>query len=498
MNTWDAIVVGGGHNGLAAAASLARTGRKVVVVEARDHLGGLCAGEEFHPGYRHVGLHHDADTVRPWVIDALNLGAHGLALRDRPPLFLPAAPGETPGSGLLVAADPAAAKAELAIVGDADGYAAWRGFIDSVRPIVGALIDVPAPRLGQDAPLMPLLDQAFRLRRRGADALLELARVAVMSADDWVGESIGHERLRAGLILPALIGSWLGPRSPQSAGIVLLRELTAGRDVVGGPAKLVDALAAACRSLGVELRCSAAVQRIRVHRGVVQGVVLRDGEALDAPIVVSALDPRRTLLDLVPAGELPVPTEDEVRAIRVRATSAKLHLALSRAPQFTCREGAFERIAVVTSPNGIERAFDDAKHGRLPGDPPLAIRVPTVADPSLAPAGHHVLSAHVFGVPYAPAGGWAAGAREQLLDAVLKVLARVDPGIGGAVVAAELLVPPELEARYGVTGGHLMHAEHALDQLWVGRPSRTLSGHTTPIKGLYLGSAGTHPFGGPS
>jgi phytoene dehydrogenase-like protein len=495
---WDAIVVGGGHNGLAAASVLARSGRSTLVLEARDHAGGLCLGEMFHPGYRHTGLHHDADTVRPWVLEALQLHQHGVALRDRPPLFLPAVPGESPGSGLLVHDDPEEARGELLVVSDDAGYKRWRSFVDDARPTVADLLDAPTPRVGRDASAMPLIEQAFRLRRRGAASMLELLRAVVMSADDWLGEFVGHPRLKAGLALGGLNGAFMGPRSPQSAGLVLLREAIAGREIVGGPAKLAESLLAAVRHQGVTVRCSAAVERIRVEQGAVRGVVLRGGESIDAPVVVSGLDPRRTLLDLVAPIALPPLAEDEVRGLRTRATSAKLHLALSHAPVFTCRERQFERIRVVSDTTRIERAFDDAKHGRLPSRPPLDIRVPSVADPTLAPPGHHVLSIHVFGVPYAPAGGWSKAAREQLVDAALAVLGEVAPSSSAAVVAAELLVPPEIEARYGVTGGHPMHGEHALDQLWIGRPGPTLSRHATPIRGLFLGSGGTHPYGGAS
>ncbi|MEZ4241505.1 MAG: NAD(P)/FAD-dependent oxidoreductase [Myxococcota bacterium] len=431
-------------------------------------------------------------------MEALQLQQHGLAFRDRPPLFLPAVPGETPGSGLLVHDDPVEARGELQVVSDDGGYARWRGFVDEIRPTVTEILEAPPPLLGHDAPLMPLLEQAWRVRRRGAASMIEALKVATMSAEDWLLEYVAHPRLRAGLALGALVGTFMGPRSPQSAGVLLLREAIAGREIVGGPARLAEALLAGARQREVTIRTSAPVEEIRVEGGAVRGVVLRGGETIDAPVVVSGLDPRRTLLDLVAPTELPPRVEDEVRALRTRAPSAKLHLALSKAPEFTCRERQFERIRVAGDTVRIERAFDDAKHRRLPEHPPLDVRVPSVADPTLAPPGHHVLSAHVFGVPYAPDGGWSASAREQLLDRALAVLAEVAPSLPKSVVAAELLVPPEIEARYGVTGGHPMHGEHALDQLWVGRPGPLLSRHATPIRGLYLGCGGTHPYGGAS
>lgn len=246
------------------------------------------------------------------------------------------------------------------------------------------------------------------------------------------------------------------------------------------------------------VRTRSPVAQIRVVRGRVAGVTLADGGTVDAELVVSALDPRRTLLDLVAPDALPVALEDEARAVRTRATSAKLHLALSRAPTFSCREGLFERFRVVTDPLGVERAFDSAKHRRLPTAPALDVRIPSVSDPTLAPAGSHVASIHVFGVPYAPDGGWTPDARAQLLDAAIGTLERVAPDVRSSILGAELLTPPDIEARYGVTGGHAMHGEHALDQLWIGRPGPLLSGYSTPIHGLYLASGGSHPHGGAS
>jgi phytoene dehydrogenase-like protein len=499
MSSWDAIVVGGGHNGLAAAAVLARTGRKTLVLEAREQVGGLCAAEEFWPGYRHAGIHHDTDGVRPWLVDLLDLRNHGLSLVPQPPLLLPDLPGQAPGTGLLLSRELDATLAELAAVGDAEGYQRWMSFVASVRGLVGSVLDAPAPALGREASLWPLAQPALRFRRLGAARMLELARVVVLAAEDWLSEYLQDRHLRAGLALGPLLGSWMGPRSPQSAGLLLIRCVLAGDEVAGGAPGLVAALERAARHHGATIRCGSPVQQIRVERGATLGVVV-GGEPIDAPIVVSGLDPRRTLLDLVPPQELPVPLEDEVRTVRVRASSAKLHLALNRAPRFSSRDGLFERFRVVSDPVQLERAFDDAKHGRLPQSPPLDVRVPTVSDASLAPSGHHVLSVHIFGVPYRLRGqqDWTAVDREVLAEAALRELARVDPGLPGAVVGSELLVPPELEARYGVTGGHLMHGEHALDQLWVGRPGRTTSRHATPIRGLFLGSGGTHPMGGAS
>jgi phytoene dehydrogenase-like protein len=364
-----------------------------------------------------------------------------------------------------------------------------------VGAVIGPLVDGPPPDLGRDAPIWPLVQRAFGVRRAGTELLRDLMRIVPGSVEDGLRDLLVDPRIRAAVALGGLVGTFMGPRSPQSAGIVLLREALAGGTAPGGPAKLVQVLLAAAKANGATVRCSAPVERIRVERGTVRGVTLVGGESFEAPIVLSAVDPRRTLLDLVEARELPPRTEDEVRAIRSRATSAKLHLAVSRLPRFT--DGTVERVRLARDPNHVERAFDDAKHRRLPRDPALDVAIPSVSDPSLAPAGHHVVSVHVFGVPYAPAEGWTDAARRKLVDTAVAALGRVDPDLPGSIVAAELLDPPTIEARYGVTGGHPMHGEHALDTLWFGRPSLGLASHETPIRGLFLGSAGTAPHGWP-
>ncbi len=499
MRQVDAVVVGGGHNGLVSASMLAREGMRVVVLEGREVAGGLCASDAFHPGFRHVGIHHDAAQIRQVVVDRLQLLDHGLEAREPPPILLTSVDGPAGDRGLLLHDEAADGFDELQSVGCGEGYAALCAWIDSVRGLVARIHDEPAPRVGgTETPVWPLVQQAVAARRLGGGLLQELMRVAVTSADDWLSEYVSDPRLRAGLALPSLLGGLNGPRAPQTAGLVLRDRCVSGLEVAGGPAALVKVLLQVASTYGVEVRTGAVVRQIDVSRGVVQGVTLASGEQIVAPVVVSAVDPRRTLLDLMPPFELPPALEDEARSHRVRASSAKLHLALKGAPRFACRDGVFERFRLVSGPDHIERAMDAVKHRRIADSPVLDVRMPTVADPSLAPEGHHVLSVHIYGVPGTPETGWSGPVREHLRDLVVSQLDAVAPGLTDQVVAAELLGAPELLARYGVSGGHLMHGEHALDQLWVGRPGPRLSGHRTPIEGLVLASGGTHPGGGPS
>ncbi len=494
----DAIVIGAGTNGLTAATLLAKAGRKVVVLERRDRVGGLAALEEFHPGYKSPGLLLDTIGVRAEVVASLKLERHGLVLLPtEPPVYAP----KLGGAGLLLHRDPARAQAEIRAhsPNDAERYPRFRAFIDRVRGLIGRLLNEPPPDLKAPSAseLWDLARTAIALRRLGADDMLELIRLAPMCVADWLNGWFESELLKAALAGPALHGTFMGPWSPGTTATWLLAECSAGRAVRGGPAALVSALQSAARAAGVEVRLNATVERIRVSGGRATGVSLAGGEALEAPIVAASCDPKRTLLELVPAGEVAPRLGSAIRNFRARGTSARVHLALSAPLEFDGRPGQrFEAARTGESLDGLERAFDAIKYRRFSTPPLLEIRVPTVSAPDLAPPGHHVVSVLVHFAPAGLEGGWTDERREALGDSVVGELSRHASRVRTTMVAREVLSPADIEKRYGITGGHIYHGEHALDQLLFLRPAPPCARYATPIEGLYLCGSGSHPGGG--
>jgi phytoene dehydrogenase-like protein len=474
-----AVVVGAGPNGLVAALRLARAGRRVTVLERREVVGGLAAGEEFHPGYRTSGLLHDTAGLRPRVVRDLGLEAHGLGWRDRPPVVVARA-GRAP------------------IRPSGEDLGPWRRAIDELRPVLDRLQERPPPRLelGGPADFLRLGLEGLALRRLGRHRGRELLRLLPMPVADWLGEWFDDGDVAGALAAPGLLGGFVGPRAPGSAGILLLLESGAGREVAGGPAGLVAALANAATAAGVELRTGAEVTAIEVDEGAVAGVRLASGEEVATAVVAASCDPTTALLGLLPTGSLRLRDERGLRVYRSRGTVAKLHLALSGSPRLVGDEGDPRELVRIGSLEELERAADAVKYGELPAAPTLEMRLPSLADAKLAPAGHQVASVLIDYVPHDPAGGWSAELRDRLEAAVMARLEAAAPGLGALVVGRELLTPADIEERYGLTGGHLCHGEMALDQLLSLRPATCAGSYRTPIDGLYLAGGGSHPGGG--
>jgi phytoene dehydrogenase-like protein len=495
---YDAIVIGAGQNGLAAAARLAAAGRQVLVLERRDAVGGLAGASEFHPGYRVPGVLHDEGRVEPRLVAALGLERHGLAFRAAPPVFLAGADGR----GILLDRDPEKAAGEIGGYSgrDADSYVRYRAFLAKLRPLVEDLTTTPPPPLSPATAghLWEVARKGLRLWRLGRRDTLELLRVAPMCVADFLNEWFETPLLVAGLAAPAVIASWAGPWSAGTNTNLLLGEAAPGRWLDGGPGALVAALERAAQGGGATIRTGAEVVRLRVEDNRATGVTLASGETLDATAVIVTCDPRRAMLGLIAAGTLPIRIEREFRRIRMRGTAAKVHLALSGPLELAARPGQlFEHIRIGGGHvDDLERAFDAVKYRMFSTVPHLEILVPTVADPTLAPPGHHVVSIIVSYAPHDFAGGWSAPDRAALLAVVLGTLERHAPDLRRRLVASELLTPADLAARFALTGGQLHHGEPALDQMLVLRPAPSAARYATSVGGLFLGGSGSHGGGG--
>lgn len=499
MTSFDAIVIGAGHNGLAAATRLAKGGRKVLVLEAANAPGGAARGREFAPGFRSAGLAHlvnrlDADVARDIGLDL----AGGETLLPTTVLD---------GSGKAVTLRGAYGESIDGVPAEQQAaFAALRKKLIFQAGILKRFLRRPPPQIGAISlgDLSTLAGAGLGLLRKGRGEGRDFLRMLLMNVADVADEYLADDRLKGLLAFDATLGIHLGPRSPTSL-LGLYYRLTGeaagktGGQVVpaGGMASIAPAFARAAEKAGVTIRCSAPVGRILADRGKASGVVMRDGTEFTAPVVVSAIHPQTTFLHLVDPAESGTGFVRSVRNVRSHGNVAKLDLALDRVPDFAglSPEARNGRIVLVCSMEQVETAFNPAKYGEFSPDPVMEITLPSLADPSLAPSGGCTLSALVQYAPYRLKAGWEAG-KPAFLKIVLETLERHAPGIGRTIVAADLMTPVDIEAEYNLPGGHWHHGELQADQLLVNRPTGAASGYATPIEGLYLASAGAHPGGG--
>lgn len=492
----EVIVIGAGHNGLTAAALLAKSGRRVLVLERRDVIGGSAAGVEFHPGFRAGGVLHDTSSLHPRVVEALRLEKHGLTTCEPPAVLAP----ERDGPGLLLHGTVDVAAQEIAALSsrDAKQYRAYRAFFDRIAPLVTRIMTQPpayVPGQGTSSPLA-IIGSGLAARRLGREELVELLRIVPMCVADWLNERFETEILKCVLAAPALDAAFGGPWSPGTMGNLIRLEAGPRRAVRGGAAALIDALATVAQRYGAEVRTGAPVTEIRVRNGVVRGVLLADGATLDAPIVAASCDPKHALLDLVDRREVSTRLEQGIRTSRTRGTTAQVNLALDGPLRFAGRpEVDVGRARIAETIDDMERAFDAVKYDRCPATPILDVHVVNVEDPLCAPDGGSVVSILAHFVPYDHESGWTDATREALGDVVVDLLSQYAPTVTASILAREVLSPVDIETRYGLTGGHLHHGEHALDQLLV-RPCPECARYATPISGLYLCGGGVHPGGG--
>jgi len=498
----DAIVIGAGVNGLVSAGLLARRGLRVLVLERRSVPGGAAVTEQIHPGFRAPALAHATGPFDARV-------ARALGLRLQP---LDCDPGVLAlGAGAPVAfhADAAVTARALAALSarDASRWPEFTRVLGRVARVLGRLLTATPPDV--DAPsardLLSLGRAGLAFRALGRLDAQRLLRWPPMPAADFASEWFESAPVRAALALEAVLGGEQGPLAPGTTLPLLLRAALAGGrpfatvQLPGGPGALSEALAAAARGFGAQIRTDAGVERILVRDGRAFGIVLRSGEEIHAARVVSSADPKTTALRLVDPEHLDPDDVRRLSHLRQHGMASKLLLALDGLPAFA---GVAEadllrgRLLVASGVLDLERAADAARRGEIPERPPLELTLPTLADPTLAPAGRHVLSAYVQFTPRAlRAGAWPEQA-DELARRVLRQLEEIAPGLGARVLARRVITPEQLESEYGLGGGHPGHAEHSLDQFFVGRPLLGWSRYRAPIDGLYLCGAGTHPGAG--
>jgi phytoene dehydrogenase-like protein len=500
MTDYDAIVIGAGHNGLACGAYLAKAGRRVLMLEADADAGGCATTREFAPGYRVSSCAQWVNQLNPKVMNELALASHGLswAARDLDSIGLDPN-GECVNLGSESVSGMRISSADRA------AFKAFRARMGRFAGLLAGLFDRTPPRLvnASVSERLELAQTGLRLRRLGRDDMREFLRIGLMNCYDLLNEHFASDHLKGVLAIDAVLGGHLGPRSPSTVFTLLYRMVGEAYGFAGpaqprgGAGALGQALQRAALALGAELRCGARVASVELANGRASGVLLDSGERIGAGLVVSAIDPATTLQQLVGYRQLETGTARRVHGLRFRGNAAKLHLALDALPEFTgvAPERLGQRLVIAPSMDYLETAFNHAKYGEYSPEPAMDISLPSVNDPDLAPDGRHVLSAIVQFAPCELQRGWD-GAREDFMQRCLAVLERHAPGLRDLVSASELLTPADLRQRHGMAGGHWHHAELTLDQFMFTRPFPGASQYLSPVDGLYLCSAGTHPGGG--
>jgi phytoene dehydrogenase-like protein len=504
---YDAIIIGGGHNGLVNAAYLARAGKKVLVLERRHVLGGAAVTEEIFPGFKFSVCSYVVSLLRPEIIRELALPTHGLEILPLDGTFTPL-PG---GDYLWRVNDHGKTRREIARHSklDAEAYdefgQAMLQMCKFVKPILGMTPPDPASLHPRD--LGKLLFLARRFQKLPDEDKYNQIQLMTMSAADFLDQWFETDVLKATMSASGIIGTFLGVRSPGTA-YVLLHHYMGEIDGAfrswgfarGGTGAISNAIADAARAAGAEIRTQAPITKILVKNGRASGVVLENGDELFAGVISSSVDPNLTFLRMIEPGNLPDEFVEEVRRYKFRGSSGKVNLALDALPEFRCLPGAGAHlrgaISISPSVDYMERAYDDAKYGRYSRRPYIDIVIPSLTDPSVAPPGKHVMSCFVQYAPYKLAAGSWDEQREAFGDNVIATIAEHAPNLKSIILGRQVLTPLDLERDFGLTEGNIFQGELSLEQLFFLRPVPGWAKYRTPIKGLFLCGSATHPGGG--
>jgi phytoene dehydrogenase-like protein len=504
---YDAIIIGGGHNGLIAAAYLARAGKKVVVLEKRHLVGGASVTEELYPGFKFSVFSYVVSLLRPEIVRDLNLAAHGLTVLPLESTLTPLPNGDylyRDGDHHRTLRDIARHSPR-----DAEAYEEYgRAMYFMAKATKYMLGVIPGDATSYNPrELQKLGGLANHFLNLPEDQLYLMAKLMTMSSADFLEQWFETDCLKATLSASGIIGTFLGPRSPGTAYVLLHHYMgeidgafRAWGFAKGGTGGIANAIASAAASLGVEIRCNAGVKEVMVKRGRAVGVALDNGDELYADSVASSLDPKQTFLNLVSPNDLPTDLVDDIRRFNSVGSSGKVNIALDGLPELACKPGVGRHLAgavsISPSVDYIERAYDDAKHGEFSRKPYVDIIFPSMIDPSMAPPGKHVMSCFVQYAPYNLNGGWTDEKREAFGDAVVDVLAEYFPNIKNLILHRQVLTPVDIERMIGISEGNIFHGELSLSQLYFLRPAAGWAKYRTPIKGYWQCGSGTHPGGG--